>query len=199
MMDLSAVETHFLLPFLPENAKLLMLGSFPPPKTRWKMNFYYPNLHNDMWRIFGTVFFDNKDYFVNTAEKSFREQRIRDFLMEQGIAIADVARTVVRLQGNAADKFLHIVETVNLPEVLQHIPKAQFMMTTGDKATETLLSLLSLDGQKIDIGTYIETDYLSRHWRVYRMPSSSRAYPLPLAQKAAIYRRFFMEIGLLKN
>lgn len=199
MMNLSAVETHSLLPFLPENAKLLMLGSFPPLKSRWKMDFYYPNLQNDMWRIFGMAFFDNKDYFINNVEKSFQEQCIRDFLTEKGIAIADVAQKVVRLQGNAADKFLHIVDTVNLSEVLQQIPKAQFMMTTGDKATETLLNLLSLDVQKIDIGTYIETDHLSRHWRIYRMPSSSRAYPLALAQKAAIYRRFFIEIGLLEN
>lgn len=51
MMNLSAVETHSLLPFLPENAKLLMLGSFPPLKSRWKMDFYYPNLQNDMCLI----------------------------------------------------------------------------------------------------------------------------------------------------
>jgi hypothetical protein len=34
------IETHPLAPFLPANGKLLMLGSFPPPKTRWKMDFY---------------------------------------------------------------------------------------------------------------------------------------------------------------
>jgi len=48
---MSDIETHPLPPFLPPNAKLLMLGSFPPPATRWKMNFYYPNYQNDMWRI----------------------------------------------------------------------------------------------------------------------------------------------------
>ena len=37
------IETHPLKPFLPVNAKLLMLGSFPPPQSRWKMDFYYPN------------------------------------------------------------------------------------------------------------------------------------------------------------
>ena len=36
---MSDIETHPLPPFLPPNAKLLMLGSFPPPATRWKMNF----------------------------------------------------------------------------------------------------------------------------------------------------------------
>ena len=54
-------ETHPLPPFLPPHAQLLMLGSFPPPRERWKMDFYYPNFQNDMWRIFGCVFFDNRD------------------------------------------------------------------------------------------------------------------------------------------
>ena len=46
------VEAHPLEPFLPANAVLLMLGSFPPQKKRWSMDFFYPNLQNDMWRIF---------------------------------------------------------------------------------------------------------------------------------------------------
>ena len=55
------IEKHPLKPFLPANAKLLMLGSFPPPKTRWKMDFYYPNFQNDMWKIFGLCFFQDKN------------------------------------------------------------------------------------------------------------------------------------------
>jgi len=37
------VERHPLEPFLPGNARLLMLGSFPPPRKRWSMEFFYPN------------------------------------------------------------------------------------------------------------------------------------------------------------
>lgn len=50
------VEQHPLKPFLPANARLLMLGSFPPQQKRWCMDFYYPNFINDMWRIVGQVF-----------------------------------------------------------------------------------------------------------------------------------------------
>ena len=45
------VEYHPLRPFLPENAKVLFLGSFPPQRKRWCMDFYYPNFINDHWRI----------------------------------------------------------------------------------------------------------------------------------------------------
>ena len=34
------IEQHPLQPFLPSNAQLLMLGSFPPPMKRWSMEFY---------------------------------------------------------------------------------------------------------------------------------------------------------------
>lgn len=40
------IEIHPLEPFLPAKSKLLMLGSFPPQKKRWSMEFYYPNLIN---------------------------------------------------------------------------------------------------------------------------------------------------------
>lgn len=49
-------EAHPLEPFLPEGARLLMLGSFPPARSRWSMEFYYPNFQNDMWRVMGLVF-----------------------------------------------------------------------------------------------------------------------------------------------
>lgn len=36
-----------------------------------------------------------------------------------------------------------------------------------------------------------------RELRLYRMPSSSRAYPMKLEKKAVFYRKMLEEIGLL--
>lgn len=80
------IETHPLEPFLPAKSKLLMLGSFPPQKKRWSMDFYYPNLNNDMWRIYGILFFNDKNHFLNSTLKSFCREQIIDFLNEKGIA-----------------------------------------------------------------------------------------------------------------
>ena len=33
------------------------------------MEFYYPNLQNDMWRIYGGVVFGDKDYFLEKGRK----------------------------------------------------------------------------------------------------------------------------------
>lgn len=79
------IENHPLQPFLPVKARLLMLGSFPPQKKRWSMDFYYPNLNNDMWRITGILFFNNKDYFLNESKKPFAESASSTFLMRKGL------------------------------------------------------------------------------------------------------------------
>ena len=80
------IEEHPLEPFLPSNATLLMLGSFPPQKKRWSMDFFYPNLQNDMWRIFGFLFFNDKDHFLLPGKKAFNKDYLVEFLKEKGIA-----------------------------------------------------------------------------------------------------------------
>ena len=85
------VERHPFEPFLPDGAKLLMLGSFPPQKKRWSMEFYYPNFINDFWRIIGIIFFDDKERFVDRDAKKFRLQEIKNFCSEKGIAMFDTA------------------------------------------------------------------------------------------------------------
>jgi G:T/U-mismatch repair DNA glycosylase len=197
MMTEIAVETHPLSPFLPHNAKLLMLGSFPPPQSRWKMDFYYPNYQNDMWRIFGLIFFEDKDYFLDLPNKRFKEQQIRDFLTKIGIAIFDTAYQVKRLQGNASDKFLEIVTATDLSQLLGQIPMCHTIMTTGDKATDTLMQHFPEQINKPMIGQSVQVNYANRELNLYRLPSSSRAYPLALDKKADAYQQFFQAIGLL--
>lgn len=187
-------ETHPLQPFLPKNARLLMLGSFPPPPSRWAMDFYYPNFQNDMWRIFGLVFFDDKDHFL-ADPKHFDKDRLEKFLSEKGIAITDTGKTVHRLRGNASDQYLEIIEKIDLEETLQNIPQCHAIFTAGEKATSTLLSMT---GSGLPaVGGHTDFEYAGRQIRHYRMPSSSRAYPKPLAQKAEIYREMFRDLDMV--
>ena len=194
---MSTIETHPLQPFLPPNAKLLMLGSFPPPKTRWKMDFYYPNFQNDMWRIFGLIFFQNKNHFIDLDQKKFKETLIRNFLNETGIAIFDTAYQVVRLKDNASDKFLHIETPTDLNMLLAQIPLCQNIVTTGDKATDALMLSMPEDAHKPIIGSSTQTMFADRVLTLSRMPSSSRAYPLALEKKAEAYQQLFQQIGLI--
>ena len=191
------IETHPLTPFLPRNAKLLMLGSFPPPQNRWKMNFYYPNYQNDMWRIFGLIFFSDKNHFLDLPNKNFKESQIREFLSQIGIGIFDTAYQIKRLQGNASDKFLEIVTPTDLSALLEQIPMCHTIMTTGDKATDTLMQHFPDQPVKPMIGQSLQVNYGNRELSLYRLPSSSRAYPLALEKKADVYKQFFQQIGLV--
>lgn len=187
------IERHPLKPFLPPNAQLLMLGSFPPPKARWCMDFFYPNPQNDMWRIMAQIFFGNKTYFE--VQKVFNRDEIVSFCRAKGIAIFDTAQAVIRLQGNAADEHLEIVEPTDIAALLQQIPLCHDICCTGGKAAQTLAEILHCNLPKV--GEYIATCFAGRTIRFWRMPSSSRAYPLSLDKKAAAYRQMFETIGML--
>ncbi len=193
-MDIE-IENHPLEPFLPTNARLLMLGSFPPQKKRWSMDFYYPNLNNDMWRIVGLLFFNNKDYFLNETRKAFCRERIINFLNDKGIALFDTASAIRRLQDNASDKFLEVVQPTDISRLLGQLPECKAIVTTGQKATDTLRAQFEVEEPKV--GDFSEFVFDGRPMRLYRMPSSSRAYPLALDKKAAAYRTMYQDLQML--
>ncbi|MDR2835086.1 MAG: uracil-DNA glycosylase family protein [Bacteroidales bacterium] len=195
--EIQTIECHPLTPFLPNVARLLMLGSFPPPQKRWSMDFYYPNLNNDMWRVMGLIFFGDKNYFVDNAHKSFRKERIIDFLTEKGIALFDTANVVRRLKDNAADKFLEIVEATDISELLRQLSNCQTIAVTGQKAMNTLCTQLSV--KEPAVGKSVEFMFDNCPIRLFRMPSTSRAYPLPLERKAEMYETMLKMIGIIEN
>lgn len=199
------IEEHTLEPFLPVNAKMLFLGSFPPPRARWSMEFFYPNWINDFWRIQGLIHFGDKVHFELEGEKRFDKERIVDFCQEVGIALFDTARKVRRLKGNADDNFLEIVEGTNVFELLELMPECRTIVTTGGKASEELQAYFDAHGLKVKIpkvGACIEINdalrnvddtkiHSNKRLRWWRMPSSSRAYPMKLEKKAEYYGRLF--------
>ena len=189
------IEQHPLEPFMPEGTNILMLGSFPPERKRWSMEFFYPNWGNDMWRIWGLIFFGDKQYFEISAEKRFDRERITTFCTEHGIALYDTACEVRRLAGNASDKFLEVVTPTDLRSMLRRLPHCRAIVTTGEKATDTLIEQFGC--AKPRVGEYTEIEFDNRTLRLYRMPSSSRAYPLKLERKAEAYEHMLREIGMI--
>lgn len=189
------IEEHPLQPFLPANGKVLFLGSFPPPKARWSMEWFYPNWINDFWRIQGLIHFNDKAYFEEKGEKHFDKERIVSFCEETGMAFFDTARKVCRLKDNASDNFLEILEPTDVFTLLEQMPSCAVVVTTGGKASEEISSYFNSQGVKVDIpkvgeSVSINSDRWNGTW--WRMPSSSRAYPMKLEKKAEYYKRLFL-------
>lgn len=195
MIGQAEIERHPLQPFLPPNARLLMLGSFPPPRKRWCMDFFYPNRTNMMWEIFGLVFFGDSQRLVDAEHKTFRIEAITALLEERGIAIYDTASAVRRLSGNASDKDLQIVEKTDIPLLLSKIPQCHDIVCTGQKSFSVLTEDYGVPVPQM--GTYNDFTIAGRTMRLWRMPSSSRAYPMKLEEKASYYREMMEQIGIL--
>ena len=202
------VEYHPLQPFLPENARVLFLGSFPPQRKRWCMDFYYPNFINDHWRIEGAVFFGDRNRFVDEEQKRFRLDDIVAFCREKGIAFFDTSRAVRRLQDNASDKFLEVVEPTDVRALITRLPHLRAVVTTGEKATETICTSLGIPTMP-KVNSYVDIPNIKDQGRslpnregqgkrlvLYRLPSSSRAYPLAFDKKVEAYKRMFVLMGI---
>ena len=188
-------ELHPLEPFLPANARILMLGSFPPKRIRWSMDFFYPNLQNDMWRIVGYLAAGDKSHFLMPGGRKFDKERIEAFCRERGIALYDTAVEVIRLKDNASDNFLQVVREVDLAALLARIPHCRTLVTTGQKATDTLRAITGCGEPAV--GESVAFEYAGRSMRLWRMPSSSRAYPRPVEWKAEFYRKVFEDNEIL--
>ena len=182
------VEYHPLIPFLPENARVLFLGSFPPQRKRWCMDFYYPNFINDHWRIEGQIFFGDRNHFVDAEAKRFRLDAIIAHCQNRGIAFFDTSTAIKRLKDNASDKFLEVVEPT------KKLPLCQAIVTTGEKATDTLCAYMNIpEVPKVNTAVPIPNTYNKdgKQLVLYRLPSSSRAYPLAFDKKVEAYKRMF--------
>lgn len=197
---MSNLESHPFPPFYPEGARLLMMGTFPPQQAKWSMDFYYPNFINDMWRIFGLIFFNDSEFLVDKAHKTFHLERIIDLLKEKKIALNDTGVEVIRQKDNASDKFLQIEKPIDISNVLIKLPDCVAVATTGEKAAGVIAELT--DSSLPKVGEHVNLDITLKdgsqrkieHWR---MPSSSRAYPLKLEKKAEYYRNMLKSLSIL--
>ena len=183
------IEYHPLQPFIFPDTRLLFLGSFPPQRKRWCIDFFYPNFINDHWRIQGLVFYNDKDYFVDNQHKRFKLDLIISHCRKYGIGFYDTATAVRRLADNASDKFLEVVHPTDILSLIRCSSQLAAIITTGAKATETVCSTLNIStipavGETVPVP---QTYGLS----LGRLPSSSRAYPMNILKKAEAYKTMF--------
>lgn len=187
-----SIESHPWQPFVPEGARVLILGTFPPGRHRWSMDFYYPNRTNDFWYMMGLIYSGNRNMLLDAATGNFDIDAVMQLLTDRKIALCDTARKVRRLKGNASDKYLEIVEPLPLSALLATMPECHTVVSTGAKAAGVVAELtatkLPKTGEMVAGPGGIE---------IWRMPSTSRAYPLRLERKAENYAVMLRHAGCL--
>lgn len=153
------------------------------------MPFFYPNKINDFWRVMGIIFMNNRDALWNKEQSRFNLEAIKRLLAQERIALWDTAMAVRRLKDNASDKFLEIVEPINLAALLDAHPSITQVIGTGEKAASVIAAQAGVDTPAV--GVPVKCVIGGHEVTVWRMPSTSRAYPLSLEKKAAAYRKVF--------
>ena len=146
---------------------------------------------------------------------------IRQFCADKGLAFYDTACEVRRLKDNASDAFLEVVTPTDIPALLARIPDCRRIITTGEKATGVVAERFGCPvpaiGECVEIAGRADNDGPGGWPRMpgeqsrmsgeqsrmsvepgqaalefWRMPSTSRAYPLALEKKAEYYRKLFI-------
>lgn len=195
MSNTQPIEVHPFEPWLPKNARVLMLGTFPPAPKRWCMPWYYPNFANDMWRIFGLLFFGDKLHFKLPDRNSWQLPELKAFLSEKGVAIFDTCLRIRRTKGTASDKDLEIIERADLDAMLRALPECKAVIAAGELATTNIANHFHLPVPKTN--NFADFTFEGRTIRLWRLPSTSRAYPLQLEKKAEAYGKVFKELGIM--
>lgn len=112
---------HEIEPFYDSCSEILILGSFPSPKSR-ETGFYYGHPQNRFWKILGAVFEEPAPVSVN--EK-------KDFLKRHCIALWDVIASC-EIAG-ASDQSIRNPVANDIPFLLDKAPIRK-IFTTGTAA-----------------------------------------------------------------
>ena len=109
-----------------------------------------------------------------------------------GIAIYDTVNIAVRSKGTASDNDLIAVRETDLAQLLDMMPSCGMVVSTGGKSAEICARQFGV--QVPTVGSFVDAVFAGRPIKLWRMPSSSRAYPLALAKKAEAYAECFKSI-----
>lgn len=144
----------------------------------------------------GLLFFDDKNAMYDAERKCFRLEDIKALTLRAGIAMSDTVKKARRLKGNASDKFLEVVEGNDPRDLLRAMPECMALATTGEKAAGVIAELTGTEPPKM--GSFVTWEMEpGRTVKIWRLPSTSRAYPMKLERKAEYYRKMLEESGVL--
>lgn len=121
-MEYIKVTHDCLKPFVPEDARILILGSFPSPGSR-KAKFYYAYHTNRFFKTLSGVFQEEEP--ITTEER-------KAFLIRHQIALYDVIESC-EIKG-ASDSSIRNVVPADIHSLIQGTKIAQ-VFTTGSKAS----------------------------------------------------------------
>lgn len=124
---------HPYPPYIPQNAKKLIVGTLPPPRFAERnfkpgdVDFNYGSRDGQLWVILGRIFDVN---FLFETTKAAIDQR-KNFLIKHEIGIADMVSCAYREKVDASDIGIKQYELRDLIAVLKENPSINKILFTG--------------------------------------------------------------------
>lgn len=131
------IEYHPYKPFIPSQAKKIIVGNFPIGKfsnpSRYherkpeEMDFYYGGANNKLWRLLSACF----------GVSLSNEREIKKFLKEHHFGLADILLSCRRVGGSALDTALYDkTYNTHLKSIIEKGKIAELLFTSRHVYTE---------------------------------------------------------------
>ena len=138
-----------LKPFINNNSKVLILGSFPSVKTR-EVGFYYGHKQNRFYQVISSIY--NEVLPISNNDN-------QSLLDKHNIALYDVIYECDII--GSSDSSIKNVIPINIKEILDNYPSIQTIILNGGLASKLFDKYLSKD--------------VPANIRIHRCPSTSPA------------------------
>ena len=149
-------EIHPWKWYVPDGAKTVIIGTFPPLRRNWSFDFFYPNKNNYFWKLIARIADCPLLYFSGNEAVDERKK----LLNHLQLGVSDMGQIIRRETANSLDQNLEIVAYMDIFKLLNENPSVRKLIFT------------SSSGKSSAIGWFKE--YLLMHLISFKIPHGKR-------------------------
>ena len=142
--------------YVPNGAKTVIIGTFPPTRRNWSFDFFYPNKNNYFWKLIARI--ADRPLLFLSGEEAVNERK--ELLNRLKLGVSDMGQIIRRKTGNSLDQNLEIVAYMDIFKLLRENPSVRKLIFT------------SSSGKSSAIGWF--KDFLLQHQILFKIPQGKR-------------------------
>jgi G:T/U-mismatch repair DNA glycosylase len=107
--------------------RALILGTFPPHKTKRHYEFYYPNSQNRFWKVMAEI--AKTKLSQNKGPQAVKERK--RLMRRLKVGVQNIGKTILRDDKSSADKDIEITEFQDILGIINANDSLQAILLTG--------------------------------------------------------------------